>query len=70
MSFFIKCINPNYVQGVLHVLKNGKPHRLSHPRSLDRDWFKTPRDAASAKRKAERLFAMVAPSTKFRIEEH
>ena len=68
MSFFIKCVNPNYLVNALYVVKDGKPHRLVDPRSLDRDWFKTPREAAAAKRKVERTFKLVAPSTKFRIE--
>lgn len=68
MSFFIKCLNPNYVQGVVYALKDGKPHRLNHPKSLDRDWFVRPSAAAKAKREAEQLFALVAPSTRFRIE--
>jgi hypothetical protein len=68
MSFFIKCVNPNYLRGVLYAVKDGKPHRLVDPRSLDRDWFTNPRDAASAKRRVERMYKAVAPSTKFRIE--
>lgn len=70
MSFFIKCINPNYLRSALYVVKDGKPHRLNDPKSLDRDWYKTPKAAAVAKRKVEATFAMNAPSTKFRIEKH
>jgi hypothetical protein len=68
MSFFIKCVNPNYLRNALYVLRNGRPHRLPDPRSLDRDWFTNPRKAAEAKREAEKMFKLVAPSTKFRIE--
>lgn len=68
MAFFIKCVNPNYLVNALYVIKNGKPHKLADPRSVDRDWFKTSRDAAAAKRKVERMFKAAAPSTKFRIE--
>lgn len=66
MSYFIKCISPSHLQGVIYAVRNGMPHKLNHPRSLDRDWFTTPRKAAAAKRRAERLFAN-NPIT-FRIE--
>lgn len=68
MAFFIKCVNPNYLVNALYALKDGKPHRLVDPKSNDRDWFATSRKAAEAKRKAEKLFRMAAPSTKFRVE--
>lgn len=68
MAFFIKCVNPNYLVNALYVIKDGKPHRLADPRSLDRDWFKTSAAAASAKRKVEKMFRLAAPSTKFRVE--
>lgn len=68
MSFFVRVINPNYVQGTLHVLKDGKPHRLPDPKSLDRDWYTNPRKAAEAKRRAERMYSLTNPSTQFKIE--
>lgn len=68
MSFFIRVINPNFVQGTVHVLKDGKPHKLSDPKSLDRDWFINARKAAEAKRRAEQMFSFTNPSTHFKIE--
>lgn len=69
MSFFVKVINPNFVQGSLHVLRGGKPHRLAHPKSLDRDWFVTGKQASAAKKKAEQMFSITNPSTQFRVEK-
>lgn len=68
MSFFIKCINPNYLRGALYAVRKGMPCRLNDPRSLDRDWFLTARQAAKAKREVEKKYAFAAPSTKFRVE--
>lgn len=68
MSFFIRVINPNFVQGTVHVLKDGKPHKLPDPKSLDRDWYVTSRKAVEAKRRAENMFSITNPSTSFKIE--
>lgn len=67
MSFFIKCVSPSHLQGALYVLRDGKPFRLNDPRSSDRDWFMTSRAAATAKRRAERMFSLYS-KLKFRIE--
>jgi hypothetical protein len=68
MAYFIKCINPRYLRDVLHVLREGKPHRLAHPDSIDRDQFATRRAARNAKQQAEKMFKAVTPTTKFKIE--
>lgn len=67
-TYFIKCKSPSYMPTALYVIKDNKPHRLNHPKSLDRDWFKNERDAAKAKRRLEKLYANW-PIT-FAIERH
>ena len=69
MSFFIKCMAPNYQVNTLYCIKDRKPHRLNHPKSLDRDWFVSSREAAKAKADLQKRYS-AWQWLKFVIERH